>query len=245
MYYACSNESHRATYSLCQSQQLRDKYPQLTEFRFPHKSVFNTFSEFTKKRRMTGFQDLFQILVRHTSSQWHYTCRHIDVQACMMMHVNTHTTERAHLPICTKRVYISHIYKCKQIPLSPRPVEVDEFLGIDDHLITGTGTGFGTTRGGESEAEGNLRENSTLQEAPVAETGLKKKRFTYTSSSNAAIPSIVLSSFFTTALLVCDQCMACSRCILRYPCTRANLRRTHAWCNPAHTMNIPLCDKRL
>lgn len=43
---------------------LKDQYPEIVEpFRFPHKSMFNTFSNYTKERRRQGFDDFLKLLV--------------------------------------------------------------------------------------------------------------------------------------------------------------------------------------
>lgn len=43
---------------------LKEQYPDVVEpFRFPHKSMFNTFSNYTKERRRQGFDDFLKILV--------------------------------------------------------------------------------------------------------------------------------------------------------------------------------------
>jgi hypothetical protein len=43
---------------------LKDQYPEVVEpFRFPHKSMFNTFSNYTKERRRQGFDDFLKLLV--------------------------------------------------------------------------------------------------------------------------------------------------------------------------------------
>jgi hypothetical protein len=41
---------------------LKDVYPELDNFRFPHKSMFNTHSKFTKDRRRQGFDDFLKML---------------------------------------------------------------------------------------------------------------------------------------------------------------------------------------
>jgi hypothetical protein len=43
---------------------LKEQYPDVVEpFRFPNKSMFNTFSNYTKERRRQGFDDFLKILV--------------------------------------------------------------------------------------------------------------------------------------------------------------------------------------
>lgn len=41
---------------------LKDIYPEVEEYDFPNKSMFNTFSEFTKERRRAGFEGFLQLL---------------------------------------------------------------------------------------------------------------------------------------------------------------------------------------
>lgn len=43
---------------------LKDRYPEVEEYDFPNKSMFNTFSEFTKERRRAGFEGFLQLLVK-------------------------------------------------------------------------------------------------------------------------------------------------------------------------------------
>lgn len=61
---------------------LKDQYAQVERFRFPNKSMFNTFSQFTKERRRAGFEEFMNMVVQ----------------------------------------------------ISPMPVEVEEFLELDDHM---------------------------------------------------------------------------------------------------------------
>eukprot|EP01041_Mallomonas_annulata_P001295 gene1295-2504_t len=42
---------------------LKGSHEKLKTFRFPNKSVFNTFSQFTKERRRQGFEDLLKIAI--------------------------------------------------------------------------------------------------------------------------------------------------------------------------------------
>lgn len=67
---------------------LKDQYEQVERFRFPNKSMFNTFSQFTKERRRAGFEDFMNMVVQ----------------------------------------------------ISPMPVEVEEFLELDDHMWPATPT---------------------------------------------------------------------------------------------------------
>ena len=59
----------RFVYFICSAFQalhasLKEQYPDVVEpFRFPHKSMFNTFSNYTKERRRQGFDDFLKILV--------------------------------------------------------------------------------------------------------------------------------------------------------------------------------------
>mmetsp|Transcript_33068 Transcript_33068/g.33670 ORF Transcript_33068/g.33670 Transcript_33068/m.33670 type:complete len:297 (+) Transcript_33068:166-1056(+) len=43
---------------------LKSKYPKIQSFRFPNKSVFNTYAHYTKERRRQGFEDLLKLIVK-------------------------------------------------------------------------------------------------------------------------------------------------------------------------------------
>jgi hypothetical protein len=42
---------------------LKDRYPQIGQYKFPNKSVFHTFSQFTKERRRSGFEDFLNLVM--------------------------------------------------------------------------------------------------------------------------------------------------------------------------------------
>ena len=42
---------------------MKSRYTEIEKFRFPNKSVFNTFSEFTKERRRIGFEQFLKLVL--------------------------------------------------------------------------------------------------------------------------------------------------------------------------------------
>lgn len=42
---------------------LKDRYPQIGQYKFPNKSVFHTFSQFTKERRRSGFEEFLNLVM--------------------------------------------------------------------------------------------------------------------------------------------------------------------------------------
>jgi hypothetical protein len=42
---------------------LKDHFPQIEQYKFPNKSMFNTFSQHTKERRRSGFEDFLKIVI--------------------------------------------------------------------------------------------------------------------------------------------------------------------------------------
>ena len=42
---------------------LKERFPEIVSFRFPHKSIFNTNAQFTKDRRRQGFDDFLKVIL--------------------------------------------------------------------------------------------------------------------------------------------------------------------------------------
>lgn len=66
---------------------LKDQYADIVEpFRFPHKSMFNTFSNYTKERRRQGFDEFLKILV---------TLDPLPVEVAKFLELNDHVWSHA------------------------------------------------------------------------------------------------------------------------------------------------------